>query len=199
VSGLQQPHRAVEVEGQPLTFGVAGVWRRNMVIRDWQTGSVWQHATGEAIAGPLKGKTLHPISGSLVKWGVWSTQHPDGILGTEPDPPAPNLLSVEGMVKLFSGTNKFATPGLAAKDDHRLPAHQMVIGVQVNDEARAYPLDLVRELGKINDTLGGRQIIIIYHPTGDNVDVRMGEEPLRVEHLWWQGWSEFHPQTDVFS
>lgn len=188
-----------EIEGQELTFGVAGVWRRNMVIQDWETGSVWQQATGEAIAGPLKGKTLRPVSGSLVKWGMWSDQHQEGILGIEPDPPAPNLLSVEGMVRLFEPTRHFAGPGLVAKKDNRLPLHEVVIGVDVNGAARAYPLDVVREKGEITDSLGGQPITINYHPEGDSVEVRMGEEPVSIERLWWLGWSEFHPETDIFT
>ena len=190
---------AAIVEGQKLTFGVAGVWRRNMVIRDRETGTVWQQATGEAIAGPLKGKQLTLVGGSLGKWGMWAGQHPDGILGTEPDPPAPNLLSVDGMVKMFSGTDRFAGPGLAARDDHRLPAHEIVIGVVADGVARAYPLAVVRKLGEISDTLGGKMVTIIYHPEGDTVTVQGESSTLQMERGWWLGWSEFHPDTDIFS
>src|SRR5690606_23085196 len=46
------------VDGQRLTFEVLGVHRRNMIIRDLQTGTVWQQGTGEAMFGKLKGKQL---------------------------------------------------------------------------------------------------------------------------------------------
>lgn len=39
------------VDRQRLTFEVLGVHRRNMVIRDIQTGTVWQQGTGEAMYG----------------------------------------------------------------------------------------------------------------------------------------------------
>lgn len=114
-------------------------------------------------------------------------------MGTEPDPSAPNLMSVEKMVQLFEITDRVPAPGLAAKDDNRLPAHEMVIG----GAARAYPLEAVRELGEISDTLGGQAVTIRYYPDGDAVDVRVGDDSLPVERGWWQGWSEFHPETDV--
>jgi hypothetical protein len=46
------------IDGQRLTFEVLGVHRRNMIIRDLQTGTVWQQGTGSAMYGKLKGKQL---------------------------------------------------------------------------------------------------------------------------------------------
>ncbi len=40
------------VDGQRLTFEVLGVHRRNMIIRDIQTGTVWQQATGSSYIPP---------------------------------------------------------------------------------------------------------------------------------------------------
>jgi hypothetical protein len=54
---------ASEVNDQRLMFEVAGVYRRNMIIRDRQTGTLWQHATGEALMGPLKGVQLQLLGG----------------------------------------------------------------------------------------------------------------------------------------
>ena len=64
---------AAEVDDQRLTFEVAGVYRRNMIIRDRQTGTLWQHATGEALMGPLKGVQLRPLGGELIRWSRWKT------------------------------------------------------------------------------------------------------------------------------
>lgn len=139
------------------------------------------------------------IGGSLVKWGMWSDQHPEGILGTEPDPPAPNLLSVEGMVRLFEPTRHFAGPGLVAKKDNCLPLHEVVIGIEVNGAVCAYSLAVVREKGEITDSLGGQPITISYHPEGDSVEVWAGEESLKFERGWWLGWSEFHPETEIYT
>lgn len=42
-----------KLEGEVLNFRVAGVWRRNMIIVDDKTESIWQQTTGECIYGPL--------------------------------------------------------------------------------------------------------------------------------------------------
>ena len=169
-----------------------------MVIRDWETYSVWQHTSGEAIAGPLKGKRLPLIGGSLMKWEAWQTAYPDGVLGTEPDPPAPNLRSVEGMVEIFSITHKFSGPGREARKDHRLPLHEIVIGLQVNGEACAYSLEVLRQLGEISDILGGEAVILSYNLEGDRVTAEVNGKPIPALRQWWLGWVEFHPHTEVY-
>jgi hypothetical protein len=169
-----------------------------MVIRDWQTYSVWQHATGEAIAGPLKGKKLELIGGSLVRWAAWQAENPDGILATEPDPPAPSFMDVDRMVRLFKITERAAGPGLVAAGDDRLPLHEMVIGLENKGAARAYPLAVLRELGMVNDELGGDPVLVQYRAEGDNVEVSINGQPVATSRQWWLGWSEFAPHGDVY-
>jgi len=52
-----------EIEGEKLYFKVSAVWRRNMVMIDDQSKSLWQQATGECIYGKYKGKHLELLSG----------------------------------------------------------------------------------------------------------------------------------------
>ena len=42
-----------------------------MIFRDRETGTLWQQATGEAVAGPLKGATLQLLSGEILTWAGW--------------------------------------------------------------------------------------------------------------------------------
>lgn len=46
------------VAGHELTFRVVGIFRRNLIMEDLQTRTLWQQATGRAIYGPLAGETL---------------------------------------------------------------------------------------------------------------------------------------------
>lgn len=46
-------------------------------IRDDQTGSIWNRATGIAVEGPLKGKRLEPQVGIVSYRRAWLTFHPD--------------------------------------------------------------------------------------------------------------------------
>ncbi len=73
-------------DGKRLIFDVAGVYRRNMIMRDQQTGTLWQHATGEALMGPLKGVRLQVLGGELASWSRWQEMYPHTELGVEPVP-----------------------------------------------------------------------------------------------------------------
>ena len=75
---------AAEVNDQRLMFEVAGVYRRNMIIRDRQTGTLWQHATGEALMGPLKGVQLQLLGGELTSWSRWKEMYPHTSMAGEP-------------------------------------------------------------------------------------------------------------------
>ena len=54
------------LDGRVLTFRLYGINNQNMLMRDEETGSWWQQATGEAIQGPLKGRRLVPFLHSEV-------------------------------------------------------------------------------------------------------------------------------------
>ena len=50
------------VDGRPETFRLVGMDHFNAMLEDATTGSWWQQATGEAVAGPKKGAALPEIS-----------------------------------------------------------------------------------------------------------------------------------------
>src|SRR5690606_10605292 len=73
------------VDGQRLTFEVLGVHRRNMIIRDLQTGTVWQQGTGEAMFGTLKGKQLEFYYYQQTTLTDWIEQNPNTFIAKESD------------------------------------------------------------------------------------------------------------------
>ncbi len=160
-----------EVENQRLTFEVAGVYRRNMIIRDRQTGTLWQHATGEALMGSLKGVRLQPLGGELTRWSRWKKTNPHTSLAVEPIPDDgryPGLIPrdrLEHLLETFT-TNYFA-PGFIS--DKRLPAHEEIAGLSLAGVDRAYPLGVLRDRGVINDHIGEHGFIIIYNADADHV------------------------------
>jgi len=69
----------------------------NFVMRDRQTGSLWQQATGIAFEGPLKGKRLELVDFLLTTWGEWRKLHPD-TLAVLPDPKYLNRYRATGQI-----------------------------------------------------------------------------------------------------
>lgn len=49
-------------------------------MRDSQTCSRWQQATGEAFEGPMKGTRLPIMPFKLTTWGEWRAQHPETLV-----------------------------------------------------------------------------------------------------------------------
>lgn len=93
-------------------------------MRDRETGALWQHATGEALIGPLAGAKLEWLGGEQMTWAAWRTEHPDTVVALEP-------AEWSGMrhvpwwgcrVLEFATAHAAALPGLSA-NDRRLPMH----------------------------------------------------------------------------
>jgi len=162
---------AAEVENQRLIFDVAGVYRRNMIIRDRQTGTLWQHATGEALIGPLKGVRLQPLGGELTRWSRWKEMNPHTSLAVEPIPDNgryPGLIARDRLEHLLQAfTTNYSAPGFIS--DQRLPEHEEIAGLSLAGVDKAYPLGELRDRGVINDHIGERSIVIIYDADADYV------------------------------
>ncbi len=145
-------------DGQRLIFDVAGVYRRNMIIRDRQTGTLWQHATGEALMGPLKGVRLQVLGGELTRWSRWQEMNPQTVLGVEPVPENgryPGIIPrdrLEHVLEYF--TTNYAAPGLVS--DKRLSMHEEIAGLSLDGIDKAYPLSVLKEQSVINDRIGER-------------------------------------------
>src|SRR5437763_1906916 len=48
-------------------------------MADRETGTVWAHLTGEALAGPLAGRRLLPLPVTMTSFGAWLDLHPDSL------------------------------------------------------------------------------------------------------------------------
>src|SRR5262245_29098050 len=46
------------IDGERLTFQLFGMYEGAAVMQDEATGTVWAHLTGEALLGPMAGRTL---------------------------------------------------------------------------------------------------------------------------------------------
>jgi Protein of unknown function (DUF3179) len=159
---------AATVEGQRLTFDVRGVWRRNMIMRDRETGSLWQHATGEALLGPLEGRQLEMLGGAYTTWSGWKDQAPHTELGTAHDPPREGLFGNARLNRVLPLTERFLTPG-SRRLDARLPAHEDLAGIRNRGAARAYPVSALRGAGLINEQLGDEPIAVFHDEASDRV------------------------------
>ena len=188
-----------EVEDEPLYFKVAGVWRRNMIMIDNQTGSIWQQATGECLHGKHEGENLELLSGENTIWRSWQKKHPDSEYAHDFTEARRGLMSRERMLTgLKIVPLKAGVPGMT--DLTGLPKRELVFGVTVNGRAKAYPLSEVEPEMRFRDRVGGEELLLEYDADAEYLSAIKEEsgEPLIVEKHWWLGWKEFHPQTEIW-
>lgn len=186
------------VDGGRLTFEPLTVRHRNMIMRDRETGTLWQHATGEALAGPLSGTTLEVLGGRLMTWAAWVRDHPETTVAEEPEESAwSGLLPRARTKRLAESTERVELPGTVAVD-RRLPFTEEVVGVEVDGRAKAYPVATLRERGHVGDVLGGTTITVSFDPAADRAQVTSKGESVPFQRTRWMGWFEFHPETAIY-
>jgi hypothetical protein len=188
-----------EVEGERLYFKVAGVWRRNMIMIDDQTGSIWQQATGECLHGEYEGQSLELLSGENSVWRSWQRKHPDSEYANEFTEARRGLMSRKRMLAgLKSVPLKAGVPGMT--DLTGLPKRETVFGITVNGRSKAYPLSELEPEMRFRDRVGGEVLRLEYDAGAEYLSALKDEsgEPLIVEKHWWLGWKEFHPETEIW-
>jgi hypothetical protein len=144
-----------------LDFGTTGRLRfSNLVMYDRQTETWWQQATGDAIAGELVGRQLNFLPAQLISWEDFKTTYPEGqVLSRDTgfsrrygQNPYTGYDNINQSPFLYRGPE---TPG-------ELPAMARVITVELDDEAVAYPYDLLQEMPAVNDTVGATPIVVFW-------------------------------------
>ena len=124
-----------------------------LIMIDRETGSIWTHLDGKAIQGPLEGRRMTIVPLPQMTWGEWKKARPDTLV-LSPDTPFANRYR---SVQIARYNQREAGFG-----DDRLASNALVIGVEVDDAFKGYPVDEVGRVGVVNDTLSGQPIVIVY-------------------------------------
>ena len=162
---------------------------------DHQTESLWLQAEREAVTGPMTGAKLKSYPSTITTWAKWKKRYPKTeVLSLDTghardynrDPYESYYESQQG---LFSFLRKKA--GIKEKE--------LIIGLEIDNRARAYPLNLLRKKKKIKDTLAGESIEIQLDQTTDQVTIKTGAEK-KPDFIitYWMIWHNIHPTTDIY-
>ncbi len=119
---------------------------------DRQTGSLWSQFLGEAVEGPRKGAKLELVASQLTTWGSWREEHPDTLAL---DIRAPRIDQYNDYYSAPSA----GVLGWANRDD-RLRGKDLVVGVAGASSQRAYAHGDLAEVGALNDTFEGAEIVV---------------------------------------
>jgi hypothetical protein len=151
------------LQGRRHTFRIVGIYNGTILISDFETESFWSPFTGEALHGPLKGSRLERWPLYQCRWMEWLTLHPASLVLGGPQE------TREGHSKTVQpgapGIGDYFRKSLLRPLDQRLPHNELVLGVELNGQARVYRLSTLDKIGSIvNDTLGQQDIVILHQP-----------------------------------
>ncbi len=148
------------LDGRALDFGTTGKLRfSDLVMYDRQTESWWQQITGEAIIGELTGKRLMFLPSQIVSWETFRQTFPNGkVLNRDTGHSRPY-----GNNPYVGYDNINSSPFLySGPKDGRLPPMERVVTVSLGGEDVAYPFSVMDKVRVVNDTVGGRPIVVLY-------------------------------------
>ena len=210
------------VRGQPETFRLVGMDHFNAMFEDSLTKSWWRQATGECIAGPLKGDLLDEVPSQQSTLKEFAARYPKGLV-FQPD----NHFTEEyaGLKDYDEGT---MVSSLEGRDTASWQPKSWVVGVVHNGQARAYDWNDAVERIVIGDTLGGDTIEVLmfegnqsfgvykrwWHRDQFNEFVGQPSRPIpkdsaMASHIdsltvpafqeFWHSWRTFHPNTTRYT
>ena len=175
---------SAKINGQPTTFGTSGLlYRSNKVMYDRLTNSLWHQFTGEPIVGPLadSGIKLPFFPVELTTWGEWVAEHLDTtVLSLTTGLYTPDLYEHESDPQAIYN-DYFTSPDTMFPVWNRsdaLRTKDVVLGLSLGGEARAYPVETLQRERVVNDTLGGTEVVVIGSTISQaaRVYVRTGQE-----------------------
>ena len=154
--------RTMDGIDEPLRLGVSGMLRHSdLVMWDNHTESLWQQITGEAIVGELAGERLTMLPSIIVSWDAFKDAHPNGM-----------VLSQDTGFNRNYGANPYggydqidSSPFLFdGETDERESPMMRVLGIEINEEARAYSFEDLEEHPVVHDEVGGEQVVVFWRP-----------------------------------
>jgi len=129
------------IDDRVLTFGHAGwLWHNAYLLYDRETDSVWHHATGVALAGPLRARRLPLVATTAVMtFDAWRREHPDTLVLAKPEDPRTD-------VDVYAPRNEHMTFGLA---------------LDVAGASRFYPFDAMSALDAVEEDVAGAPVVVV--------------------------------------
>jgi hypothetical protein len=173
-----------EVDGRRLRFEYDSMVNANEVHRDVETGSRWQQSTGEAISGPLKGRTLTLYPFILTTWKAWRTRYPGTIILKPLPGYAERIPVLRPRQKQALRSGEGPAPDGSFNRDDRLRPREMIAGLAVGTETMAFPLSALREVRVVNERVGGVPVVVIHQPSSETTtafDARVKGRALRFD------------------
>jgi Protein of unknown function (DUF3179) len=142
------------VNGRHESFRLVGMDQYNAVFEDATTKSWWQQATGEAIAGPLKGTMLKEIPSVQLTAEVFMRKYPDATVM------APDPLFDERYFKLEDYDRGTMHSPLVKRDYRSWQRKSWIVGIKNESSSNAYDWNDLVKKRLIQDSLQSLPVLV---------------------------------------
>ena len=186
-----------QIKNEERFFGVSGLlYRSNVLMYDRGSESLWSQIKGEAVTGTLTGTELEVLPSTLTTWKKWRKQHPET-----------QVLSLEtGYNRNYEfdpyldyyqqqrGFRSFFKLGPGEKDK------ELVVGVVIDGQAKAYPMRSIKNSGNLKDKLAGTELSLSFDKATDALSV-VDAQGKNIEQMsvYWFVWKAIWPETGRYS
>ena len=185
-----------KINNNVIEFGVSGLlYNSNLVMYDLEFSGLWPQLQLGAATGSMSSQKLSLIPSIVATWEEWKKLHPDTVV----------LSTRTGHRRNYfydPYRDYQLTPDLVfplKKNDRRLPAKTTVIGIRIDNTAKAYPLDMFRKMkSPVVDRVNGK-IVKIHSVPGYSAFITDGKGRLLPGiKTYWFAWSAFNVDTLIY-
>ncbi|MCA9060815.1 MAG: DUF3179 domain-containing protein [Planctomycetaceae bacterium] len=131
-------------------------WRNGSMIVKGPDGSLWSAVSGRCFEGPRQGQSLTRVPSMVTNWQYWLMLHPES---TAYDLFDGETYTVTELPEQRS-SESIATMG---HPDDRLSADASVMGIHLQNQALAFPLDQLPARACLNDTVGDEPVSVFWY------------------------------------
>ena len=132
-----------------------------VVLYDHQTDTLWSQFLSRGVKGPLANQALEIIPAVQTTWGQWLDLHPDTL-----------VLNKRGRYRgdSYEGYYSGGSAGILGEGnkDRRLPRKELVLGMVVSGQAKAYPFSAISGQPVINDRFAGQEVVVAFEPLSES-------------------------------
>lgn len=141
------------VDGKLEKFKLVGIDQYNAILQDKGTESWWQQATGEAIKGPLKGKTLPELGSYQMQLKEWLALYPNSLVMQ----PGKNFQAeYKSLNNYENGNEKVTSFDTVAWQDK-----SWIAGISLGTESKAYDWKTLEKEQVIYDVINNQPIALV--------------------------------------
>ena len=192
--GSGMAFRGRDSKGLVRQFGVSGLlYNSDVLMYDRQSESLWSQVMGEAVAGPASGNKLEMLPTELCTWGSWKARHP-GTSVLTPDTGFDRDYNQDPYAA-YQRSGNLMFPVSAQSD--ALPPKSRVLGLEINGQFKAYPLQWLKKKKKVVETFAGKQVQIEWDAKAKAPQLTVDGAPWPAVNLFWFAWYAFHPDTQL--